>query len=163
MNTIHLEVISISTKVSSPRLAQTLARYEAKKQQWVKAASALCPKLFRSADKSSGAPEIWAEVVEESNGSHSVFFKGGRHGDHSISAESSDRERILAHWDGYQSSNGHRPFKVGDRVMFHGSPIDRVGLLAQFTGTRGLVCFRYKHGGEGQRWREVRDLHHHGT
>lgn len=156
-------------KTFTSRFERAMAAANAQKQSRIKAAQELVPKLHRAANKSEGRPAIWVEMVAgemapgRNDGDFRIVFKGGKKGEHSIWASVSDRERILAHWDGYQEGNGHRPFKVGDTVMYHGSPIDRVGKLINFTGTRGLVQFKYKSGRPGQRWRDLGSLHHFGA
>jgi hypothetical protein len=95
---------------------------------------------------------IWRSYIDRSDvRSPRIVFTGGKTGEHSLDVGGSSRVRIVAHWLGYIETNGFvRPVE-GDYVLFPSSSMPggrRNGKVSRIAGTRGLITYRYAHGGQ---------------
>lgn len=108
---------------------------------------------------------LWSAHIAEERGYPRIVFSGGQKGEHSLDVGVSSRERIIAHWLGYIESNGFVVPEIGDRVIFPAASApggERLGKVIGITGSRALMTYRFKHGGEGApRWVSLWELRVH--
>jgi len=82
-----------------------------------------------------------------------IVFSGGKTGEHSLDAWTSDAARVLAHWSGYVEANHWDRPAVGALVRFSSANARaaggmRAGRVTKVGPKRAVVAFTYKHGGK---------------